>query len=124
MRSLKRFCAWPGHDSFGCRRIFAGVCTALVLGAVGLQAAGCSTYVGPPVERQMIIERATPASASTTAPAAGAPTVVQQYDVVTATPPPPLVEVVPARPHPWAVWVPGYWVAHPHRWIWVHGRWR
>jgi hypothetical protein len=126
MRCLTRFSRWTGHVSTPRRQILSGFCTASALWALGLMAAGCTAYVGPPAERQMIIERAVPASASTTAPASApvSTTIVRQYDVVSAPPPAPIVEVVPARPYPWAVWVPGYWVAHPHRWIWVGGRWR
>jgi len=32
--------------------------------------------------------------------------------------------VVPARPAPYAVWVPGHWVAAPYGSVWVRGHWR
>lgn len=100
----------------------AGVC------AVGLAQVGCESSSDRPIERQMVIERV-PASSgvSATAPyAVGATptTVVHEYDVVTAPPPPPIVEVVPVRPYPAAVWVPGYWVPRPRVWVWVRGHWR
>ena len=31
---------------------------------------------------------------------------------------------VPARPAPYAVWVPGHWVAGPYGAVWVRGHWR
>lgn len=37
-------------------------------------------------------------------------------------PPPMLVERVPSRPYPDAVWVGGYWVWQG-RWVWATGRW-
>jgi hypothetical protein len=91
----------------------------------GLAAPGCETYLGRPVEREMVIER----TAATTMPAASAPparapVIVREYDVVSAPPPPPPAEIITVRPTPWAVWVPGYWVPARHRWVWVRGHWR
>ena len=42
--------------------------------------------------------------------------------IVTATPPPPQVEVVGMAPGPEFVWVPGCWEWHGH-WVWAGGRW-
>lgn len=27
------------------------------------------------------------------------------------------------RPHPGAVWVPGFWIKHHHHWSWTEGHW-
>jgi len=43
-------------------------------------------------------------------------------EIVTATPPPPQVEVVGIAPGPEFVWVPGCWEWHGH-WVWAGGRW-
>lgn len=32
--------------------------------------------------------------------------------------------VVPARSAPYAVWVPGHWIAGAYGSVWVHGHWR
>ncbi|MEC5218845.1 hypothetical protein RCH09_003820 [Actimicrobium sp. GrIS 1.19] len=37
-------------------------------------------------------------------------------------PPPMLVETVPYRPYPDAIWTGGYWVWQGN-WVWAHGRW-
>ena len=44
----------------------------------------------------------------------------------TAPPPPEKVVVVPARPYPNAVWVPGHWVWRRwgRHWEWVPGHWK
>jgi len=40
-------------------------------------------------------------------------------------PPQPIVEVIPARPYPDAVWIAGYysWHPHRHRYVWRRGYW-
>jgi hypothetical protein len=106
----------------GCKRAMAVVFAAC---GIGLGTAGCqSTPSDRTMERAMAMDQAPPPA---TAPAptvvvAPPPTVIQQYDVI-AVPPPPIVEVVPVRPRPAVVWVPGYWVPSPH-WVWVRGHWR
>ncbi len=45
---------------------------------------------------------------------------------VRPAPPPPRIEVRPARPHRHAVWVPGHWKWKNRRvgYVWVPGHWR
>lgn len=38
-------------------------------------------------------------------------------------PPPPKHEVVPPKPHPRAVWIPGHWKWVRGRYVWVPGHW-
>jgi hypothetical protein len=41
-------------------------------------------------------------------------------------PPPDIVEVIPAKPYPTALYIRGYWYHDRprHRWIWIPGYWR
>jgi hypothetical protein len=39
---------------------------------------------------------------------------------VSAEPPPPIVETIPAAPDPAFVWIGGAWAWHDH-WVWEHG---
>jgi hypothetical protein len=47
----------------------------------------------------------------------------EQVVYAEVAPPPEIVEVRPAPPHPHAVWVPGYWRWDRHRHVWMAGRW-
>lgn len=102
-----------------CKRIMA--CAVLTC-ATGWGAAGCQTTSGDPPTRTVMLNQLPAPTTAPAAPASPPPTIVNQYDVV-AVPPPPIVEIVPPRPHPAAIWVPGYWAPVPH-WVWVRGRWR
>jgi hypothetical protein len=42
---------------------------------------------------------------------------------VRTAPPPPKVEVKPARPGPTAVWIDGHWKWSRNRYVWVAGHW-
>ena len=46
--------------------------------------------------------------------------------VVKPAPPARKVEIMPTKPHPKAVWVPGHWKwkRRARRYIWVPGHWR
>jgi hypothetical protein len=50
------------------------------------------------------------------------PPPVAPSSVAPGAPPPPEVEVIPVRPNPAFVWVPGWW-AWNGGWIWLHGYW-
>jgi hypothetical protein len=64
----------------------------LALSAGLVLAAGC--VAGPPPGRVYVVDR----------------------------PPPARVEVIPVRPGPAYVWVPGYWNREPRGYVWVAGR--
>jgi hypothetical protein len=100
------------------QRIGMGVVATLAC-AAALSGAGCEAMPPRTVARETVVEQVPP----TTAPATGnSRQIIREYDVA-ATPPPPIVEVVPPAPSPVAVWVGGYWRPVPH-WVWVRGHWR
>jgi hypothetical protein len=90
--------------------------------AMGWGATGCQTTTSDSATRAVMLNQLASPTTAPAVPVYTAPTIVNEYDVV-AVPPPPVVEVVPVRPYPAAVWVPGYWAPVPH-WVWVRGRWR
>ena len=52
-----------------------------------------------------------------------APPMQEQVTVIRQAPPPVIVERRPNAPGRDFIWLPGYWVLHQNRWVWVSGRW-